>query len=86
VLAAKGDPAQARTRQRDVWFAESGFISTSVYWRDGLEPGAELTGPAVIEAMDSTTVVPPGWQAAIDELGYIRLTPHVIARAAKQSR
>jgi N-methylhydantoinase A/oxoprolinase/acetone carboxylase beta subunit len=26
--------------------------------------------------MDSTTVVPPGWQAQIDELGYI-----VIARS-----
>jgi N-methylhydantoinase A len=45
-----------------------------VHWRDGLMPGAQLTGPVIIEAMDSTTVVPPGWQARVDELGYIWLT------------
>ena len=63
-------------RGRDVWFAESGFTSTPVHWRDGLTAGTQIVGPAIIEAMDSTTVVPPGWQAQIDELGYI-----VIARS-----
>ena len=65
-------------RSRDVWFAETGFAPTPVHWRDGLTPGTEIVGPAIIEAMDSTTVVPPGWQARIDELGYIcRLTRDV---------
>ena len=76
VLAQRGDPASARVRDRDVWFAESGFTSTPVHWRDGLTAGMQIVGPAIIEAMDSTTVVPPGWQAQIDELGYI-----VIARS-----
>ena len=71
VLAQRADPASARMRRRDVWFAETGFASTPVHWRDGLMPGTEIAGPAIIEAMDSTTVVPPGWQARIDELGYI---------------
>ena len=35
--------------------------------------GATLTGPAIIEALDATTVVPPGWQATVDRLGYLRL-------------
>ena len=73
VLASHGDPARARMRRRDAWFADSGFVSTPVYWRDGLEPGTELPGPTIIEAMDSTAVVPPGWHAAIDQLGYVRL-------------
>ena len=69
VLAQRADPASARMRRRDVWFAETGFASTPVHWRDGLTPGTEIAGPAIIEAMDSTAVVPPGWQARIDELG-----------------
>ncbi len=81
VLAQHGEPIRARMRRRDVWFAESGFVSTPVYWRDGLESGTELLGPTIIEAMDSTTVVPPAWRARIDDLGYARLTPTVIARS-----
>ena len=77
VLAQRADPASARMRSRDVWFAETGFASTPVHWRDGLTPGTEIAGPAIIEAMDSTAVVPPGWRARIDELGYIRLTRDV---------
>jgi N-methylhydantoinase A len=74
VLAQRADPASARTRSRDVWFAETGFAPTTVHWRDGLMPGTHIVGPAIIEAMDSTTVVPPGWTARIDDLGYIRLS------------
>jgi N-methylhydantoinase A len=39
-----------------------------------LVAGTAIRGPAIIEALDSTTVVPPGWTGRIDELGYIRLT------------
>jgi N-methylhydantoinase A len=74
VLTQRADRSQARQRDRKVWFADTGFTSTPVHWRDGLLPGMQIAGPAIIEAMDSTTVVPPGWQALIDDLGYIRLT------------
>jgi N-methylhydantoinase A len=73
VLAQRGDPARTRTRTRDVWFASTCPTATPVHWRDGLMPSTEMTGPAIIEAMDSTTVVPPGWTARVDELGYLRL-------------
>ena len=76
VLAQRSDAAQARQRERDVWFAETGFTPTPVHWRDGLTPGTRIAGPAIIEAMDSTIVVPPHWQSRIDELGYVRLTRH----------
>jgi N-methylhydantoinase A len=74
VLTQRADRSQARHHDRKVWFADTGFTSTPVHWRDGLLPGMQIAGPAIIEAMDSTTVVPPGWQALIDDLGYIRLT------------
>jgi N-methylhydantoinase A len=73
VLAQRADPASARLRKREVWFAGIGFTPTPVHWRDGLLSGTQVNGPAIIEAMDSTTVVPPGWHARIDELGYVRI-------------
>ena len=72
-LSGRADPASSRAHSRDVWFAETGFAPAPVHWRDGLMPGTHVAGPAIIEAMDSTTVVPPGWQARIDELGFIRI-------------
>ena len=81
-LTHRGDPARARERSRDVWFTDVGMVPAPVVWRDGLAHGHRIAGPAIIEAMDSTTVVPPRWQALVDELGYIR----IIASTAKQSR
>jgi N-methylhydantoinase A len=72
-LALRGDAASARVRERRVWFSGVGSVTTCVHWRNGLGPGSTIAGPAVIEALDSTTVVPPGWNASIDDLGYIRL-------------
>jgi N-methylhydantoinase A len=73
-LAQVSDPASARVRTRAVWFTATGFAPADVHWRNGLAAGTAITGPAIIEALDSTTVVPPEWTARIDSLGYIRLT------------
>jgi N-methylhydantoinase A len=74
MLAQQGDAAVARTRAREVWFAGRGFTATPVHWRPGLAAGAVIPGPAIIEAVDSTTVVPPGWTARVDDMGFMRLT------------
>jgi N-methylhydantoinase A len=73
-LAQRGNPAAQRVRSREVWFTDSGFTSVPVHWRNGLMPGSKIEGSAIIEAMDSTIVVPPDWQARLDELGYVRLS------------
>jgi N-methylhydantoinase A len=47
--------------RRDVYFSQaSGFVDTPVYGRSDLPAGVRVLGPAVIEQMDTTTVVPPG--------------------------
>ena len=57
-------------RYRPVYFDEtSGFVDCPIYQRAGLPPGAELSGPAILEGMDSTVVINPGWQARIDQYG-----------------
>jgi N-methylhydantoinase A len=52
---------------RSVHFEESGgFIDCPVYERDSLREGDGLQGPLIIEQMDCTTVVPPGFTARVD--------------------
>jgi N-methylhydantoinase A len=51
---------------RSAYFDER-FIDCPVFERDGLRAGDSLTGPAIVEQMDCTTVVPPGFAASVDE-------------------
>lgn len=54
--------------QRKVFFSEvGGFSETSVYDRAKLSPGLIFGGPAILEQMDSTVVVPPGMRARVDD-------------------
>ena len=53
--------------ERSVWFENTGFISTPIFDRDKLFPGAEFDGPAIVEQMDATTVVPPGMAAIVED-------------------
>jgi N-methylhydantoinase A len=39
---------------------------TPVFLRDRLIPGNSFAGPALVTQYDTTTVVPPGWNCAID--------------------
>src|SRR5262249_2866998 len=53
---------------RDVYFDETGgFIPTPIYHRTPLASGVHLTGPAVMDQLDSTTPVPPRWTATVGE-------------------
>jgi N-methylhydantoinase A len=56
----------ARSAQRSVWFPETGFVRTPVYRRTALPIGATFAGPAIVEQMDATTVVPPAWTVRVD--------------------
>ncbi|HWQ14608.1 MAG TPA: hydantoinase/oxoprolinase family protein, partial [Roseiflexaceae bacterium] len=38
----------------------------ALYDRDDLRPGDALRGPAIVAQLDATTVIPPGWRAAVD--------------------
>ena len=42
--------------------------------RDSMRPGDELTGPAIIEQVDTTTVIPAGWNARVDPYRNLILT------------
>ena len=73
-----GDPENRSAKikgRRRVFFAElGGWTDTDVYDRYAIDSNARLTGPTIIEEADSLTVVPPGWESHIDELGNLILT------------
>ena len=65
----------ARTGERRIFFGrELGFQDTPIYDRDRLEPGHELAGPAVVEQMDTTTVIHPEQQARVDDYKNVIIT------------
>ena len=54
---------------RNVYFADVGKSSTPVHRREQLAIGTHLTGPALIEETDSTTLIPPGGRVKIEKDG-----------------
>jgi len=63
----KADPSGALKGHRMAYFGEStGRVDCPVYQRDKLAAGHVISGPAIIEQMDSTTVVYPGQTAQVD--------------------
>jgi N-methylhydantoinase A len=60
---------QAIKLRRKAYFG--GWYDCPVYGRERLTSGNRVPGPAVIEQMDSTTVVHPGMAAQIDGYGNI---------------
>jgi N-methylhydantoinase A len=55
-------------RARAVWF-DGSWRETPIHDRATLQPGQTLTGPAIVEQLDATTVVEPGDRASVDALG-----------------
>lgn len=63
-----GTLEEALKETRDVYFEESGgFVETAVYDRTKIPVLSEFAGPAIIDQLDSTIVVPPGCTAKVDE-------------------
>jgi len=70
--ARKGSLNPAVTRQ--VYFDDPpGFVACPVYDRGSLMPGDAFRGPAIVEQMDCTTVVPPDFGVRVDDAGNLLL-------------
>jgi N-methylhydantoinase A/oxoprolinase/acetone carboxylase beta subunit len=58
----------ARTGKRRVVF-ESGGCEATIYRRTALKAGNRIDGPAIVQQMDATTVIPPNVSATVDRHG-----------------
>lgn len=66
-----GNPAPALKGHRAVYFADSASarVATAIYERSLLRSGDTFEGPAIVEQMDSTCVIPPGARVTVDRHG-----------------
>lgn len=63
------DPSPAHVSDRDTCFDPAeGFRTIPVYDRALLRPGNRIEGPAIVEQMDTTTVLLPGDSCTVDPL------------------
>jgi len=59
---------------RSIFFETAGeWVETPIHDRVRLGVGFSMSGPAIIEQYDSTTVVYPGWRVEVDRLGILGL-------------
>ena len=57
--------------RRPVWFSGHGESEAQVIDRARWPAGSSVAGPAVIESLESTILVPPGWRAMMNDDGFV---------------
>lgn len=61
------DPSRAKTGERQIfWPGEKRMLLTGIHRRERLRPGNVIAGPAVVESVDTTCVVPVGYRFTVD--------------------
>ena len=68
------NPAPSPAMHREVWFSDSGSVRSAVYFREHLEPGHRIAGPAIVEQLDATTPIYPEDAARVDAAGNLLIT------------
>jgi len=68
-MALPTSPGEPKTyRTVHAWQEDT---KTPVYDRNTLASGQSIAGPAIIEERETTTAIPPGWSATVDQFGCI---------------
>ena len=57
------------------FYYEGDWYDSTIYDRNKLSTGLEVSGPAIVGEMDSTTVVLPGYFATVDRVGNLLINP-----------
>jgi N-methylhydantoinase A len=78
-IAALLDPTLRALRVEDAvvgerpLFADGHWQTAQVFDRARLPIGARLTGPAIVQQMDATTIIEPGAAASVDGIGNLQI-------------
>ena len=68
---AAGDGGSPEAHSTESVFFEGAWQDTPIYIRSTLRTGHVISGPAIVEQDDTTSVIEPGWAGTVDELGNI---------------
>jgi N-methylhydantoinase A len=72
VPPTEGSLESALKGAREIYFGgDRGLIRTPVYDRAALPGDAAFEGPAVVEQLDTTVLIHPGWRVRVDGVGHI---------------
>jgi N-methylhydantoinase A len=77
--SGRKDSAEAAIVSLRPLFADGAWHEAPVYQREMLPLGAVFAGPAVVQQVDATTIIEPGWTARVDEIGNLRISAGVAA-------
>ncbi|MFJ7951451.1 hydantoinase/oxoprolinase family protein [Lysinibacillus sp. NPDC096418] len=69
----EGSIEDAYKETRPVYF-DGKYVDTKVYNRDKIPVHTQLIGPAIVDQLDTTTVIPPGFTAEVDAYKNIIIT------------
>ena len=83
-MSAPSSDAEALIERREAYFTElNGFADTPVYARARLAPGMRLSGPALIEEAESTSVIGPKANVEVDGFGNLIMRLEDVAGRAR---
>ena len=66
-FTATGAPLTAALRETRPARFDGKSVNCPVYQRERLDVGAQFAGPAIVDQLDCTTVIPPGHSVRVDE-------------------
>jgi N-methylhydantoinase A len=76
VAVGQADASLADCRIHDTrFFYEGEWHDAVIYDREKMHAGLVVPGPAIVGEMDSTTVILPGYEARVDEIGNLLINP-----------
>lgn len=80
-VVIRQDPGggQAERPARQIWLRGAGAVTARVLHREAMETGAVAEGPAIVESLESTLLVPPGWRLELDGDGFLHLKRTTVA-------
>jgi N-methylhydantoinase A len=73
-FAVKGHSLEKALREHRPICFEGETLDCPVYQREFIDVGAEVSGPAIIDQLDCTTLIPPGHYARVDKFKNLILT------------
>jgi N-methylhydantoinase A len=73
--AGESEPSAALKGSRHAYFAPGGFCETPVYSGHRLVPGNRVQGPAIVQRMGDSVVIPPEFEALVDGSMTLRIAP-----------
>jgi N-methylhydantoinase A len=66
--------SHAKVGERQVYFEKDRLLRTPIYARERLDPRNVVAGPAIIEELTSTCVIPPDFKAKVDRFKNLVVT------------